>query len=267
MNLYDEYSGPTKSGWLVILFGTILIILAVIVISSIKTIQPGEAAVATKFGELNGVRNEGMYLALFEGYTIYDLKAKRIDGHHEAGSKNGQFIFVDAAFSYNLESTKLQQLFSEVGSQTDVEQKFIHPVLADVIKEVTAQYSADEILPKQAEFRLAIENAIKERMNQEYIIIGDLQITNIDFTAEYNQAIELKQIAQQDAQKAQYKLDQTKVEAQAQVVQAQAQADAQKLLQQTLTPEILQKLYFEKWNGVLPTTLTGSDSSFLLPLK
>lgn len=267
----------TPTGWVAAIGGGILALLLIVIIFSIKTINPGQAAVATRFGELNGVRNDGTYLALFEGYTVYDLKTKRVDDKHEGGSKNGQFIYVNTAFSYNLKSDKLTELYSQVGSQEDLENKFINPVIRDVIYQSTAQYTADEILPRRAEFRDVVIKTLKERLNQEYFNYVDLQITDIDFTPEYNASLEQKQIAEQNAirdrqvaqqnnEKAKIELETVKIDAQKKVEAARGESEAQSLLRQTLTAELIQKMWIEKWNGTLPTTMTG-DSSVILPLK
>lgn len=256
----------TPLGYIAIILGMVIVIMLICVVLSIKTIIPGEAAVAVKFGELNGVRNEGVHLALFEGYTIYNLKTNKLEGEHETGSSDGQFIYVDTAFTYTLKSDKLPELYSKVGTQLDLENKFIIPVIRDITYQVAAGYATDEILPKQGEFRSQILEEIKVRMNQDYINVVDLQITDIDFKPEYNTVLEQKQIAEQNAikdrQVAEQDLERKKVELES----TRIEAEKQKLLIQSLTPELLQKMWIEKWNGTLPTTVAG-DSDVLLPLK
>lgn len=258
--------------------GLLLIPLIIVVFFSIKTVSPGEAAVVTRFGSLQGVRLDGIHVALMEGYTYYDLRTKRVDAEHETGSKDGQFIFVDTAFSYNLKSADLPALFSEVGSQEALELKFIVPVIRDTVYQVAAQYAADEILPKQSEFRGKIFDSLKERMNQEYIDIVDLQIIDIDFTSEYNAVLESKQIAEQNAVKerqvSEQNLEKQKIDIQAGIAQknfeleaAKIDAEKNRLLQQSLAPNLVQKMWIEKWNGILPTTLSGSDIGLLLGMK
>jgi hypothetical protein len=90
--------------------------------------------------------------------------------------------------------------------------------------------------------------------------VQGVNITNFQFSQEYTQAIEQKQVAQQRAQQAQYDLERIKVQAEQEVAQAQGQSQAQKLLQSTLTPELIQLKAVDKWNGVLPQVIGGSGA-------
>ena len=105
-------------------------------------------------------------------------------------------------------------------------------------------------------------------------------ITNIDFSAAFETAVEEKMIAEQTKLKAEYenqtkiaqteaaakaKLIEAEAEAKAKIIQAEAEAQANELLEQSLTEKILRKLYLEKWDGILPKTLAGEGASLLIP--
>lgn len=274
----NKITGLTSQGYKLAAAIVLAIVLAIPFFGSIKTISPGQAAVSTRFGTLNGIRNEGIYLAIFEGYTLYDLKAKQVVARHAAGSKDGQYIYVDTAFTYSLQSGKLTDLYSQVGTQIELEAKFINPVLQDVVYQLASQFSAAEILPKRAEFRGMVIETLKERLNQNYFNFIDLQITDIDFSPEYNASLEQKQIAEQNAirdrqvaeqnnEKAKVELETVKIQAQKDIEAAKGNSEAQRLLQQSLTTELIQKMWIEKWDGKLPTTSAGANSSFYLPAK
>ena len=83
-------------------------------------------------------------------------------------------------------------------------------------------------------------------------------LSSINFSQQFNQAIEDAQVQQQKAKAAEYAVKTATNNAAAAVATAQGQADSQKLVQQTLTPEILEKLWIEKWNGVLPQYSTAN---------
>lgn len=265
MDNYGDFQVTRKQivlGCLAVVFVFIFVGL----VASIKTITPGQAAVATRFGSLNGVRGDGTHLALFEGYTVYDLKTKRIDGEHETGSRDGQYLFIDTAFSYNLKSGRLPELFSKVGSQEDLENKYVVPVIRDVTYQIAASYSTDEILPKQGEFRERVLKTIRERMNQEYFDIIDLQITDIDFTPEYNKVLEEKQIAEQNAVKDRQVAEQNVQKAQFELDKAKIDAEKDRVRSAELSEAILRNKWIDKWDGKLPTTMAG-ESELILPLK
>ena len=130
----------------------------------------------------------------------------------------------------------------------------------------TSKYNAEEIITKREELKQKIDEDLMVRLAKYNVVLNEVSIVNVDFSPEYNTAIEQKQVAQQNALKAEYEKQQATIDAQKVVIQAQAQATAQQLLQSSLTNEIVSKMWIEKWNGVLPTTMTGT-SGIILPLK
>jgi prohibitin 1 len=85
------------------------------------------------------------------------------------------------------------------------------------------------------------------------IIVDNLSLTNINFSADFNNAVESAQVALQNAKRAEYDVKRVKNEADAAIAKAEGEAKAQQLQQQTLSPEVLQKLFLDKWDGHLPT--------------
>jgi prohibitin 1 len=109
------------------------------------------------------------------------------------------------------------------------------------------------------------------------LIIKDISLVDLDFTREFNHAVEAKQIAEQQAKQAEYvaqkatqdakaAVEAAKGEAESRLVNARAQAEAQKLLKQTLTAELLQLEYLKKWDGVLPQVMSGTGNGMILNL-
>ena len=94
------------------------------------------------------------------------------------------------------------------------------------------------------------------------IILSDVSIIDIKFSDEFNKAIEAKQVAEQEAKQAIFKAEQAKNDAVARVNMAEGQAKAQQLQQQALSPELLQKMAIDKWDGRFPTYM-GTTLPFL----
>ena len=100
------------------------------------------------------------------------------------------------------------------------------------------------------------------------VILDDVSLTEIDFSAEFNAAIEAKQVAEQKVQEAQFIADRAAKEAEARINKAEGEAEAQRLQQQSLTPELLQKMAIEKWNGELPRVISGENGTFFnIPIQ
>jgi regulator of protease activity HflC (stomatin/prohibitin superfamily) len=132
------------------------------------------------------------------------------------------------------------------------------------VKAETAQYVASDLITMRTKVRDGIEERIKRRIEAEHIIAETVSITDFNFSAEYNSAIEAKVTAEQHAEKAENDLKRIQIEAQQQVAQAKGEAEALKAQKEQITPELLQlrtvEMMREKWDGHLPenyVTTTG----------
>jgi regulator of protease activity HflC (stomatin/prohibitin superfamily) len=142
-------------------------------------------------------------------------------------------------------------------------EKIIKPAISNSVKAITAHYNAEELITHRDRVRGEIEAQITSELKPFRLVVDSVNITDFHFSPEFAQAIEQKQVAQQRAQQAQYELQQAKVVAAQKIVEATAQAESQKLLQQTITPEIIQQQAVAKWDGRLPQVV---GSSGVLPM-
>ena len=99
---------------------------------------------------------------------------------------------------------------------------------------------------------------LAERLVPRNIVVDEFNIVDFNFSEVFNQAIEAKQTAEQEALKAQRDLDRIRIEAEQKVTEAQAEADAQRLQRETITETLLQLRAIEKWDGVLPQVTSGA---------
>jgi len=137
--------------------------------------------------------------------------------------------------------------------------------VSNAVKAVVAHFNAEELVTKRDIVRTQIEDLIRTNLKPYHVNVdvSGVSITDFQFSADYASAIEQKQVAQQRAQQAEYELQQAKVEAERKVAEAQGQSEAQKLLQLTLTPQLIQQQAIEKWDGHLPNVV-GSNG--VLPM-
>ena len=135
--------------------------------------------------------------------------------------------------------------------------------MSNAVKAVAAHYDAEQLVEKRDVVRDEIQQQIVGALGAYKVQVQGVNITNFQFSEDYAKAIEQKQVAQQKAQQAQYDLQRIKVQAQQEVAQADGQSQAQKLLQSTLTPQIIQLKAVEKWNGVLPQYTGGGAIPFI----
>lgn len=241
--------------------GFIALVALIICVSSVKIVSPQQSAVVVRFGTLDhNLRQSGLSIDPFAGYTYYDLTVQAHDASQAAATKDLQDINLTMVVSYKVDGNKLIDLYQNVGTAEDLKARIIDPALSQIVKQITPDYTAETIILKRGEVKDKILAAFAGKMDGGYITVTDLNITNIDFTnSEFKNAIERKQIAQQQAEQQKYELDRTKLIAEQNAVQTQALTDA-----------ILQQQAIAKWNGVLPSTIymTGNSGTiFNIPLS
>jgi regulator of protease activity HflC (stomatin/prohibitin superfamily) len=148
-------------------------------------------------------------------------------------------------------------------------------VVHEEYKQTAGQYSAEEQLSKREEIRSRSLEKIKTRLKQQDVDVKDFAIINFDFQSEeFKKAIEAKQVANQEVLKAEQeaakqdvlnrqRLAVAETEKQETILRAEAQSESQRLQQQSLTPLFLQIEWIRKWNGQLPSVLTGEEGMLL----
>lgn len=247
------------------LSGVVALLALITLFSSMESVGTGKIGVVTNYGKVTGRElSEGLsWIAPWgvESVTEYDIKTQKDEVQSAAATKDLQDVNGTLVLNYQLSRGEVSHIHQTVGK--DYKDKLILPALNEVFKSVSAKYTASELITNRAEVKKDVYDALKARLEKYGISVQDVSITNFSFSAAFNQAIEAVQIANQNIAKAQQELAQAKVDAEKKVTQAQADADAQRLQQQTLTPELLQKMAIDKWNGVLPTTNASGSGSFL----
>ena len=137
-------------------------------------------------------------------------------------------------------------------------ERLIDPSVQEAVKAVTAQFTAEELITRRAEVSIMIKEMLSERLVNRHILVDEFNIVDFNFSPVFNDAIEAKQKAEQDALKAQRDLERIKIEAEQKVTEAQAEAESQRLQRETITDTILQLRAIEKWDGVLPQVTSGA---------
>ena len=233
-----------------------LVVLAWLLSTSLVIVKAGEAGVVTQFGRVTGKEmNPGLNAKLpypFQGITIFDTRVQKEQSEVDAASADLQEVKSTIALNYHVDRSEVSNIYQTVGSE--FADRLIAPAVQEAFKATTAQYSASDLLVKRAEVKDKARGQLIDRLQKYGVIIDDLSIVNFNFSVEFNKAIEQKQIAQQQAEQAQYHLEQAQKDAQAQAAQ-----------KDSLTPEILQKMAIDKWNGEMPQYV-GSGSVFNIPL-
>ncbi len=228
-------------------------VLLILFFGSFTFIDAGNVGVVTRFGAVNRVVYPGVILKipLVESVTSMDTRTQKDQVDAESASKDLQTVHSTIAINYHLEGSQAVVVYQNIG--IDYQDKVVAPAIQETFKSITAQYTAEELITRREFLRQQAQESLKNKLLQYHILVDNFNIVNFEFSADFNQAIENKQVAQQNLEKA-------KIEADTAVTQATGQANAQKALRDngSLTPEYLQFLALQKWNGVLPLATSGT---------
>lgn len=248
---------PTIISYLV---GGIVLVLAAILFKPFVIVNPGERGVVMQFGKVQpNVLDEGIHPIVPVVTTVQKIsvRVQKNDVNAEAASKDLQDVRTDVALNWHIDPKRVNEVFQRIGNETEIIARIISPAVSEVVKATTAKKTAEEIITKRTELKDEIDNQLKDRLAAYGILVDDISLVNVSFSPEFAKAIESKQIAEQDAKRADFIALKAEKEAQAEVNRAKGQAEAQRLQRQTLTSELLQQQAIEKWNGQFPMVMGG----------
>lgn len=249
----------------VIVMAILGVILFITTLSSITIIGAGQRGVVTEFGAVTDrTMNEGLNFKkpFIQGVDKFDVKTLKIETQASASSKDLQIVTSTIALNFRVKAERVNYIRQTIGKQQDYVVKIIDPSIQESIKSTTAKFTAEELITKRPQVREEMKIALQEKLNNlggSSFIAEDFNIINFDFSPEFNQAIEQKVTAEQQALKAERDLDRIKIEAQQKIESAKAEAESIRIQSEALNenPDILQLRAIEKWNGILPV-YTGS---------
>ena len=267
------------------LVGLILAVILVVafISASYVVIPAGHTGVALTFGKVEDtVLQEGLHFKVpfVQKIAVMDNRIVKLDVNTEAFSKDLQTITTVVAVNYHVGKENSQTVYKNVG--LNFEEVLITPAVNEVLKAVTAKYTAVELVSSRAEVSMLLDDGLNEKLNGYGIFINELNIINWDFSEEYINAVEAKQVAEQNLIKTRTEQEQALViantEAQKRVIAAEAEANEIKVLAEAnaesnrIITESISELLIKyqtvaKWDGKLPTVMSGSDNMLIdIPL-
>lgn len=246
------------------LFG--LLFLLIILFGCFSTIKTGEIGIKVRFGKIiSSTTNEGIVFKLpFEEMKKINVKVQKYENEEPFSTSTKDMQIVNnimVSINYQIDGTKAIDLYKTVG--TNYQTTVLEPAIQETIKAVISKYTAEELVTKRSEISLDINTTLDDRISSYGINSVAVSINNFDFSDSYNQAIEQKAVAEQEVETSKNQLEKAKIDAEKKKVEAQGEAEANALLQQSLTDQIIAQQFIEKWNGQLPTTMTDSAIPFI----
>ena len=251
--------------------GVAAFVVLVIFFSSFALVGAGQRGVVLRFGAVSRVIDEGFNLKtpFIERVVRMDVKIKKNEVEASAASQDLQTVTTKVALNYHLDAARVGDLYKGVGLEYEV--RIIDPAVQEAIKATTSRFSAEELITKRSEVKQEAKLMLSERLLKDGIIVDDLSFVNFDFSKSFNEAIESKVTAEQNALAAKNKLEQVKFEAQQQIETAKAQAESIKIQAQAVNAQggadYVKLQAINKWDGKLPVSMPPNGTVPFIDLK
>ena len=263
-----------------VVFGIIiLIIIGVVIGSSVQIVDAGFRGVLLHWNAVDLTApplDEGLHFVVPFQDSVVELEVRTLKYTKSttSASQDLQTVSTEITVNYHPEPNSVNYLYKEVG--LDYENRIIQPTVEEVVKQVTANYNAEELITKRPQVKQDIQNEITARLADFNITTEIVSITDFQFSILFAQAIESKVEAEQRALQAENDLKRIEVEArqfeaqavgiaQANIAEASGEAEAINIINQALAnnPYYLEWLKIQKWDGILPLVVGQDGTPFI----
>ena len=247
------------------LVGVGVFIALTIGVTSCYTVDTGEVAIINTFGKVTRVDGEGLHFKtpFIQGKDFVETRQKtyifaktdEMDTTLEVSTKDMQSIRIELTVQASINDP--EKLYRAFKNKHEV--RFVRPRAKEVVQATIAKYTIEEFVSKRAEISRIINKDIATDFAEYGMLVSNVSIVNHDFSMEYEKAIESKKVAEQAVEKAKAEQQKLIVEAENKVKLAEyklkekeLQAKANAVESSSLTPQLIEKMKIEKWDGHLP---------------
>lgn len=247
-------------------------------ISSMTVVPAGHTGVKVTLGEVSSsTLTEGFHLKTPFVTSVIKVsnKIQKYESDADAVSKDLQSVSSTIAVNYRLAAASSANIYQNIG--LDYENILIAPAIQEAMKASTSQYTAEELITRRTEVGEGVKEFLNERLNTYGVYVEKFNIVNFDFSSTFNEAIEQKQVAEQnllrtrteqeqEIVKANAEAEKKKIAAEAEankiLTEANAQAEANRKLEESLSEKVLKYKIVENWDGVYPKVVSNGNFMF-----
>jgi regulator of protease activity HflC (stomatin/prohibitin superfamily) len=243
-------------------------------------VEPGERAII--FNRATGTlvvrEREGFYplIPILHKPTIYDVRIRTYtmsaaplegevkgDDSLQALTSDGQNVYLDLTVRSHPNPERLDQLHRRIGP--DYVNRVVRPQVRSIVRMVVAGFSVTEVYSeKRRQIEQLISSDLGRTFADNYLVLDELLLRNVQFSEEFQKAIENKQIAQQEAQRMKYVLEKQELEKQQRIIEAQGEAESIRLKGKALqeNPMLVQYEYVKLLAPNVQAIVTDQNSIF-----
>lgn len=279
MSKYQSPKVNINAARIVLIAIIILVLIGVMVSASVKIVDAGHRGVLLHWSAVDLSKpplDEGIHFVVPFQDEVVNIEVRTLKYASEArsASKDLQTVETTVTVNYYPDRESIHRLYKNLG--LDYENRVIQPAIEETVKQVTANYNAEELITKRPLVKADIEASIRERLNQFDVVTEVISITDFEFSPLFAQAIESKVEAEQKALKAENDLRRIEVEARqheaqaigianANIAEAKGEAEAIAIINQALAdnPNYLDWLKTQAWDGKLPLVVGEGGTPFI----
>ena len=246
----------------------LLTIVLVIAFGSWGTIDAGNCGVVLRMGAVTGeIKPPGFYTKMpFSVHVVeMNVQVQKEQVDTQCSSKDLQTVKATVSLNLSLMQDKAASVYQTIG--VDYLDTVVAPAMQESVKSVMAQYTAEELISKREEVRQSIADLLATKLTPIGVKTEAINIVDFDFSPTFNEAIEAKVTAEQNALAAKNKLEQVKYEADQSVAMAEGQAKAIAIQAQAIQVQggeaYIQLKALEKWDGKLPQIMGAGTVPFV----
>ena len=245
----------------------IAVVIAALVLIGASTgiVGAGQRGVLLRFGAVTGaVKEEGLYFKVpfAEQVVLMSTQIQKYTAPAGSSSKDLQVVTTEVTLNYQLNAASVGEIYRTM--RLDYQDRVIQPFIQEAIKSTTANFDAEQLITRRPQVKTELQDLITKRLAALGIGVIELSITDFQFTQVFQDSIEAKVRAVQQALEAENALRRVEFEAQQQITRAQAEAKGLELQKAQITAQLLelrqievQRAAVDKWNGVMPTVVTS----------
>lgn len=246
-----------------------LIPAALLILSFSIVVIPANT-VGVRYSSINGTSdktlNEGIHFVVpFVDHvnTIETTVQERTDEGISIQTKDAQWVKVTVNVKYQVDKSNAFKVYKGYKTLDNLNKNIIGNYTQEALNQVCTQYNVIDVLgEKRNAFVEETAKILKEKLATEGVTLKAVTVKDIDAGEAIEKAISDEAVAKKEVETAKQKQEKAKTEAETKVIEAQGEADANAVLTEQLTPEVLEKMLIEKWNGEMPKVY-GSDGNIL----